>query len=659
MQIATSQDVSYAQPPLSASVNFTGAWPGVALFPLVLQDSEGAAPSMSNASGHLTVSLPAGTMMWIDYSSTLAAGAIAQMGWYQELAERYVNATDGAPDLATLVSKATAGQHWMFTPKRTIQLVHATLQPVQAPALAWLFVNRQPQGQAAAIPNATYAYVSGSLTAHSQSSAHVDVLAQWSEWDDSAGTWVQHGAKVVMAQLDYDDGAIEFADVKHELGDTKARLVSYTPIATTRYREYFPTSMTSDPAATSLAGPTLSGYVIPSTRRPPAPHPLYVLPSFLRTVSNGTSTRLGSTLRVYLNRPWYESGYGEQLAIVCRPASPPSGGTAAAFDQVTQLGLDPLWVGESPDVFLGTTVYDGGQSPTGMLASSIAIDPARAQLVSNYQLPDGTYVDLVVFNVDRSDPATDPRGLFFVDVTLPNAQFQMVSFQLARYQPSSIDAPTSLSDLARTAFSRISADRTATVTASATQVTISVTGPSASTQYRPTATTTGGGGSGGTGGNTGGGGGGTTNMAKLAGGKGPKRPSFTPPTPVTTPPTDQDLADAGAAGRYLQATLETTTNPAPADTDNELGWEQGPTTLLGPVVGKGSDPYVETVTWSGTLPLTRVAGTRYRVVIREFETRAADADVAQAPGTSTWMGTSPSTGNTLDALVYSDIVAFT
>ena len=63
---------------------------------------------------------------------------------------------------------------------------------------------------------------------------------------------------------------------------------------------------------------------IPSSASPPAPEVLYVVPTFgwVRTANaqgNPSSWRRGGGLRVYLNRPWNVSGYGEMLAVVLPP----------------------------------------------------------------------------------------------------------------------------------------------------------------------------------------------------------------------------------------------------------------------------------------------------------------------------------------------------
>ena len=108
-----------------------------------------------------------------------------------------------------------------------------------------------------------------------------------------------------------------------QFGDTKHRNVEYQPIATTRYREYF-TRLINEAKDLNKKFPiTRDGNKIKlnilSTARPVAPQVEYVLPSFnwlkKSTPKLITHLRTGNT-RVYMKRPWFSSGEGEQIAVV-------------------------------------------------------------------------------------------------------------------------------------------------------------------------------------------------------------------------------------------------------------------------------------------------------------------------------------------------------
>ena len=82
-----------------------------------------------------------------------------------------------------------------------------------------------------------------------------------------------------------------------------------------------------------------------STARPPAPGVLGVVPAFRwqRTQPGADRiehTRRSQRLRVELARPWFQTGEGEQLAVVLAPGD---AALAAVSDLVTRIGRDPLF----------------------------------------------------------------------------------------------------------------------------------------------------------------------------------------------------------------------------------------------------------------------------------------------------------------------------
>ncbi len=136
----------------------------------------------------------------------------------------------------------------------------------------------------------------------------------------------------------------------HRFGDTKYRCVSYTAIGTSRYREYFRPMQDEEtvllqngklPPRWTRSSPPIMLDIL-STAQPEAPKVLYVIPTFKWETSPQGHRRVGGGLRIYLDRPWYSSGDGEQLAVVLYPdAKADLPEQAKAF--VTQWGLDPLW----------------------------------------------------------------------------------------------------------------------------------------------------------------------------------------------------------------------------------------------------------------------------------------------------------------------------
>ncbi|MGA8183615.1 MAG: hypothetical protein WB819_08225, partial [Terriglobia bacterium] len=126
---------------------------------------------------------------------------------------------------------------------------------------------------------------------------------------------------------------------RHDFGDTKYRKVGYQAVATTRFREYFPTLA---PDQLTRKSPVVQ-VDVPNSARPARPKVLYVVPTFGWERKDGvrfdgntrpdisgtpisgikgfgaTSKRMPGGLRIYLDRPWYSSGAGELLGAVVWP----------------------------------------------------------------------------------------------------------------------------------------------------------------------------------------------------------------------------------------------------------------------------------------------------------------------------------------------------
>jgi hypothetical protein len=160
--------------------------------------------------------------------------------------------------MSALQTLATQGSHWMLTPYRTLTLVHAVQQPLQTPEYAAL--------QAQKTLGDTFATVVDAMPIHGKSTNKLDVLATWSEPIDALSDpkWklVDGNAHVGEMGIEYDDTTANIS-MKHEFHDTKYRRVTYSAVATTRYKEYFQqaaseTFVLPDGAAQPLAQSSLS-----------------------------------------------------------------------------------------------------------------------------------------------------------------------------------------------------------------------------------------------------------------------------------------------------------------------------------------------------------------------------------------------------------------
>ncbi len=213
---------------------------------------------------------------------------------------------------------------------------------------------------------------------------------------------------------------------------------------------------------------------VPSTTRPLPPKVAWIVPTFGWTETQNSSTRThqrtrgGGGLRIFLERPWYSSGVGEQLAVVL------ADGSIANNDQellglVTQLGRDPVVASANPTRFPAAAEFTlASIRKSGVKPAELAVTrPAVTVAVAAHD---------VVWDSERQRWACD--------VVLPSGQnYQpFMKLALARYQDNSV-GDTALSPVASVEWVQLSPDRSATVVRGGwrepRQLTLTVVGRSA------------------------------------------------------------------------------------------------------------------------------------------------------------------------------------
>jgi len=218
---------------------------------------------------------------------------------------------------------------------------------------------------------------------------------------------------------------------------------------------FIPGPITRASTDASVAGDRRgANLTVPSSARPLAPQAEWILPAFGWSARNRTSTRTGRALRIYLARPWFTSGIGEELAIVLQPAN--ADVNAARDALVTQWGLDPITTGGT----LPRSHYP--LAPHFTNAALAARGVRMAEMDAD--------VDIVRYrigghNAQGEVSGYDPdRDMYFVDIEMnPGTAYRpFVRLALARYQPFSVDglhlSPISLVDVVQ-----LEPDRTASV----------------------------------------------------------------------------------------------------------------------------------------------------------------------------------------------------
>ncbi len=365
----TGAEVFHAEAP------FAGAWPDLAPFRLRLSESIGP-PTAQFVGGIFEVKLPKAEVIRAQLSSLFPDGRLADLAIWAWTPE--------ADRTATLEDAAVHGRHWMLTPFRWITFTHAVQHPLAVPDMTDVTHYR--------LLGDTNATFQRWIACHARSTGRLDVYATWTEdvdllTDDlprtkALGTEVHHDARGFGWEIGPGEDKAPLTATgrlsRHEFGDTKYRRVLYHSVATTRFREYLPRPIADDPDAIIRVEPTEDAngterkalvHHVRSTARPAAPDVMYVLPTFRwdRTDEGPirTHVRHGSSLRVWLRRPWFSSGDGELLGVVLEPGSKvPRGWKAAATGVSASAAATKAATARSP-AKRGAPVDRGRRGPSG------------------------------------------------------------------------------------------------------------------------------------------------------------------------------------------------------------------------------------------------------------------------------------------------------
>lgn len=368
------------------------------------------------------------------------------------------------------------GQHWMFTPWRVVELVHALQRPLVEPAYLNLNAGRSRGNVTASIHYAT--------PVHCKSTVRIDTAGGWMEIDDRgpAGPTIRQleadAFSRPFARLDQPEGIAWRLFGSHVFDDTRARFVTYQMRATTRFREFMPPAIRADAGALIRQSEPRSIWV-PSSSPPTAPVVRYVVPTFGWFESGAPgevqrSWRDGGGLRVYLDRPWFSSGSNEMLAVLLG-AGATDPGDGPLKDYVTQWGRDPAWAGPKVTTIApqrndfprrinaGPVPYDFGD-PDNPVTIPDGEEAGNAFRLTNLT-PQGAPGDVLVHAVPHAVGYDPARKLWYADIIIRpgDAYYPFVRMALARYQPHAIMG-CELSSAVIASFQQLSPDRVATVT---------------------------------------------------------------------------------------------------------------------------------------------------------------------------------------------------
>lgn len=331
-------------------VPFDGDWPDTRPLRIRVAEQGGpgqAPPHWDAAKRLLTVDLPKAAQAEVRYSTYCGSAGLDLHGVWD-----WIDGGDASPQLR---AQAEHGAHWMISPPRTLHLVHAVQRPLDTAHFPpGLQANRADIGQ-------TTASLEGTLALDVPSTGRVDVIGRWTEpRDDKPGGPSAEPRESVAADFNVQEGwagplTISSPpapggppELRHEFGDTRHRSVKYSVRATTRFREYLPTSLGPADIYRDSSAAEVAAVNVPSSARPDAPRVLYAVPTFdwpspppAAGWSNADQERGGGSLRVYLDRPWYSSGEGELLGVVMNT----TGLLPLPDDLRSRYGVDAIWRG--------------------------------------------------------------------------------------------------------------------------------------------------------------------------------------------------------------------------------------------------------------------------------------------------------------------------
>ena len=321
-------------------------WPGFVAKNLALRIRAEGEPTLDWETPHdLVVRLSPAEQVTLEVSSFVEADRLGEFALNQWLPK----ASGDAGPVAGAVDAVVSGRHPMITPARTVTLVHAVRKPRAEPA--GTFDVRRSEGQTFVTLDPRPAR----LEVDTNSTAAVQVSAAWQEIDDAGESHPVTGAPVQTVAVDRGDEALD--PVRHELGDTKHRRITYTLTAISRFRQFFEGGTDGD---FQTVGNTAE-VRLPTSARPAPPVVRSVVPAFTweEARSGGVLTRRrrGGRVRVELARPWFTTGAGEALAVLVPTGDQPP---AELWPFLTQIGRDPLWDTPVPGPGPGARGIAGG-----------------------------------------------------------------------------------------------------------------------------------------------------------------------------------------------------------------------------------------------------------------------------------------------------------
>lgn len=368
------------------------------------------------------------------------------------------------------------GKHYMFTPWREIELIHATQKPLVVPAFAKFDVARDKGAL-----DVTFPVLQTPLSG--PSTGRLDLDASWDEPDDNPvdidaksqpviRTFKQNVAQVAIQRIDGFFSPYVNTSLSQHFPDTRYRRVSYSMQAISRFKEFFEKSLREkslleNESAMRVPSASIVRW-IKSSAPPPLPGVLYVIPTFgwFRNAASTASRRVGG-LRVYLDRPWMSTGFNEMLGVILPDGAAGNTDSGDNDPLVTQWGRDPIRISKDiPTISPKASAFRLAKRQGPVACPGMdAFPDEEGNLPEPFKLTGLTIPGRPgAYSVAAHEVGFDKdRQLWYADVNVAmpkGSYFPFLRLAVARYQPTSVEG-CHLSGAVSCDFIQLSADRIA------------------------------------------------------------------------------------------------------------------------------------------------------------------------------------------------------
>ena len=419
-----------------------------------------------------------------DQTKLFAAGTLHDTFQEGLLTDLRAKNPDAQMPTTEQINKALESGHLPhYTPSRDLDFIHA----VQRPAKSSTVSNHGRVKRHYDSPIAEFTDVDVTI-GDRRTTGKLELIAAWSDPDDNhldAAT----GAKPKLASAELANyhlamrilnedgtprtGPQRFSNVVHTFPDTQYREISLMANSVSRYQQYYDLKGASGDAPFTNVDMTPQTVTVLNTARPAAPRVAKIIPLLPVSESHGHGQRklqrVGGAFRIYLERPWYTSGFGEMLGVVLWGEDPGGLQRTANFDSAASFvpmgGKYKSWAGSVPlEPFVtrwaadparmagvstlaptlgefGSPVDADGKQKEAPIAVSCAF-PAETLVDLDDQRPDALdaqavpYISLAAYPVKFQDRTK----LYYADVQINKvpAYNTFIRLALTRYQPKSL-----------------------------------------------------------------------------------------------------------------------------------------------------------------------------------------------------------------------------